>query len=486
MADLVGIDLDEWSRAFLVDALGVTTTGQWAAFEVLLELARQNGKSWILDLIALTALYTWQLKTIVYSAHETTTAMEAFERIEGLIQATPALRAVTPDRCFTHGNGKEKIRLATGERILFKTRTSGGGRGLSGDLVICDEAQALKDTHIAALFPTLRAKPNPLIVYAGSAGDQTSTVLGRLIRRMTNMEPRLCGWRFAADEDDDPAAAATWAKVTPALGRRITVDYMAHEQRSLPPEKFARELLTIGDYPREDGEDWVIPQSRVERTTVDGSALAGRGVLAVDAHPAQEWASIAVAGPAGVQGGSGQVTASPGGGVHVEVIDHQRGVRWLGPRLVELLANHDVAREVVLDPKGPLGRMVPDLEDLGIRIRLLKAEDVAAACGWIYDGMVNDPSTVFHRGAPVLVSAISSAQTRQLLGGFAWRRAGQADISPLYAATFAGHAAATWAGKPARKAPRPRRVGPGQESTARRPDRRRRPARDVDVATTSF
>lgn len=489
MAELVGVDLDEWQRSLVMDALGVSSdpvTGRdrWVAFEVAVEIARQNGKSVLLEVLALTALYTWQLRTIVYSAHETTTAMEAFVHIEELIRSTPALKAVTPDRYFTRGNGKEKIRTATG-RILFKTRTSGGGRGLSGDLVICDEAQGLKDQHVAALFPTLRARPNPQIWYAGSAGGPEATVLGRLVRRIEQGDPRLVGWRFAADEGDDPADPSVWAKTNPALGSRISVEWMAAEQRSLPPAKFAQELITIGDYPREDGEDWVIPASRYEATTDEVSTVVGRGVLAVDAHPQQEWASIAVAGPAGLAVVDGEPRPRPGGGVHVEVVDHQRGVRWLGPRLLDLVANNDLAPEVVIDPKGPLGRMLHEFEDLGIKVRTVKSTEVAEACAWLYDGMVNEPYAVWHRGAPVLTSAVSSAQTRTLEGGFAWRRHGMADISPLYAVTFAGYAASTWLQATPKRTALPRRAGV-REAPVRRDPRVRRRSAEFDPATVSF
>lgn len=492
MADLVGIELDPWQRQFITDMLGIREDGKWAAFETVIELARQNGKSVVLDLVALTALYIWRLPTIVYSAHEGTTAMKAFERLELMVKNTPALRKETPDRCIKRANGKEKIKLLSGPEILFKTRTAGGGRGLSGDLVIMDEAQALNDSHVAALFPTLRARPNPLIIYAGSAGDQKSTVLGRLVRRIDRKDERLCGWRFAGNEDDDPADPKTWAKVTPALGRRVDVDYMAAEQRSLAADKFARELLCIGDYPREDGEDWVIPSSAVDETTSTRSTSIGPVVFAADAKPDQSWAAIAAAGQAGIMvdpeglDHTKGATARPGGGIHAEVVAHQRGVRWLPSRVHDLMAEHANAGVLVIDPKGPLGRMVPEFEDLGIKVHLISGpQEVADGCGWLFDNMVNDPRGFWHRGAAVFVSAIASAAVRSLSGGFAWRRTGSADISPLCAVTFAAHAAATWATKPPTPPPSPVSARRG---TARheRPQRRRRTRGDFDVATVQF
>lgn len=508
MATLIGVELDEYQRDFIIDVTGrVERNGKdvWASFEDFIELARQNGKSVVLDVIALTALYVWRLRKIVYSAHDGLTVQETMERLQNYIRSTPQLRAETPDRWMTTGNGKEKIRCSTG-RLLFKTRTSGGGRGLDADLVIADEAQELVPLHIAALFPVLRARPDPKIIYAGSAGGQKSVILGRLVKRLQNAidallagkepaEPYLCGWRFAGDENDDPADPKAWAKTNPALGRRVTLQWMQNEQRSMPADKFWREIMTVGDYPREDGEDWVIPASRYEATTLDGTQDTnpldvkrfGRGYLAIDAHPQQEWAAIGLGGPAGVfhPDRPDEVKLKPNG-TFIEVLDHQRGVRWLGPRLLDLMATStDLHDEVIVDPKGPLGRLIPELEQLGIKIRQLKTDDVVAACGWIYDGMVNEPATVWHRGAPVLTSALASAAPRPLQGGFAWRRQGQADISPFYAVTFAGYAAATSARRPSKSTAIPRRASASpsrRQPPSRTAPRRRRTSDDLSTA----
>lgn len=485
MANLVGIDLFPWQRQLLIDGLGMKGD-RWAAFEVAIEIARQNGKSWVLDLLALTALYTWELRTIIYSAHDGTTVTEAFERVQQLIKDTPALRAITPDRCFAQANGKERIKLSSGGRILFKTRTGGGGRGLSGDLVIADEAQGLRDNHIAALFPTLRSKRNPQIWYAGTAGNQESTVLGRLVKRIDAGDPNLCGWRFASEEDDAADDVATWVKVSPSLGYGyLTVDRIANEYRSLPPEKFLREIITRGDYPREDGEDWVIPASRVEQTEDRKAVPLGPVTFVADAHPQMEWASIAVAAAAGVEAPDGTVRPHPWAKVYGEVVAHERGVRWLAPRLKELLAAHESTGVVVLDPKGPLGGVVQDLEDLGVKVRLMKTDEVRDACSYTLDGIANDPKSIVHRGAPVLTSAIAAASTRPLAGGIAWRRSGLADVSPFYAFTFAVWSAGTWGARPVKKAPKPRRVGHRAPQGHRTPVRRQ-PRRQKDIATAGF
>lgn len=494
MADLVGIELDEYQRSVLLDGLGMVKVRRggkivekWAAFEVLLELARQNGKSVILDLLVLTALYVWRLRRIVYSAHEGLTALEAYGRIEELIRSTPELRAETPDVCFRHGNGKEGITLLTGERVIFRTRTAGGGRGLSGDLVICDECQELRDSHVAALMPTLRARPNPQIWYAGSAGGQHSTVEGRLVARSERKEPRLAVFRWAASEDDDPADPRVWAKTNPALGTRIDPEWMAAEQRSLAPEKFAQELLSIGDYPREDGEDWVIPASSVKATTDEASTAVGPVVFAVDAKLDQSWASIGIAGRAGLVRADGTVVARPGGGIHLEPVEHLRGVRWLGARLLDLCAKHDHHAEIVMDAKGPLARLAGEFEDLGLKLRLLTPQEMADACAWTYDAMVNQPRQAFHRAPPLLISAIASSHSATTTGGFRWRRTGQADISPFYSVTMAGYVAAlSMTAVPPAPPPAPRSARSATRLPSVREPRRRGPARETDLAHAGF
>ena len=45
----------------------------------------------------------------------------------------------------SRSHGEEGIELTTGQRIRFRTRTKGGGRGFSGDCLILDEAMVLRN-----------------------------------------------------------------------------------------------------------------------------------------------------------------------------------------------------------------------------------------------------------------------------------------------------------------------------------------------------
>ena len=448
LAEIVGLRLDPWQQQFLRDGLGVQRDGRWASFEVGVELSRQNGKSVGLDVRALAGLFLFRERLVVYTAHKAETALEAFVRLIELIEETPELQAEV--RHISRTNGKESITLHTGQRIKFRTRTKGGGRGLSGDCVLLDEAQDLQDDHIAALLPTLRARPNPQLWYAGSAGGPHSTVLGRLVRRSEAREPRLTMYRWAAAEDDDPSDPATWAKTNPTLGDRILVETMENEQRSLPPDKFANELLGMGDYPREEGEEWVIPRTAWERAQDDESTATDPVVFAVEVKWDRQAASIASCG------------WRRDGSRHIEVVRTALGTRWVAQELAGLLGRHKNLG-VVLDPGGPAGSLQGDLKDLGIEPVLLKTGDITRAFGSFYDALVDERPTIRHRGAPILTAALAAASTRKVGDSTTWRRQAADDVSGLLACTWAAHALTTL--QPA-KAPPP---GEGPAATRTSP-----------------
>jgi len=151
------------------------------------------------------------------------------------------------------------IELKTGQRLRFVARSAGSGRGFSADVVILDEAYELGDKEMEALLPTLSARPNPQVWYASTAGNMDSVQLGRVRERgLTGSDPSLAFFEWSADAEDDPADPATWAKANPGLGIRITEEYVGREQASLSAEGFARERLSIGDYPTGAEGDWAV------------------------------------------------------------------------------------------------------------------------------------------------------------------------------------------------------------------------------------
>ena len=244
LAAVAALELDPWQR-FVLEAGLRRREGRWAAFEVCLIVARQNGKGTVLEALELAALFLFpDVRLILHSAHEFKTAAEAFLRIRSVIEQNPDLDSQV-SRIRTAA-GAEAIELKDGKRLRFVARSSGSGRGFTSDLVILDEAYKLGDQEMSALLPTLTARPDPQVWYTSTAGNPGSVQLGRVRERGVNGGGgSLAFMEWSADElGYDPASPADWARANPGLGIRISSDYIERERDALGPEAFARERLS--------------------------------------------------------------------------------------------------------------------------------------------------------------------------------------------------------------------------------------------------
>src|SRR4051812_40865994 len=175
--------LDDWQRHILSVALGERSDGKWAAFEVGLIVGRQNGKGAVLEARELAGLFLFGEDLILHSAHEFKTAQEAFRRLLALVQSTSDLdRRVMRVRT---SHGEEGIELKGGQRLRFVARSTGSGRGFSGHTLILEEAYNRSPEALAALLPTMAARPNPQLWYTSSAplDRPECAVLRRLCKR---------------------------------------------------------------------------------------------------------------------------------------------------------------------------------------------------------------------------------------------------------------------------------------------------------------
>jgi len=435
LAALAGLDLDEWQAFVLERALGERADGRWAAFEVGVLVPRQNGKGGILEARELAGLYLLGERLLIHSAHQFDTSLEAFRRLLGLIESSPDLERRV--RRVSRSHGEEGIELRGGQRIRFRTRTKGGGRGFSGDCLILDEAMILPETAHGALLPTLAARPNSQVWYTGSAVDrwvhEHGVVLARVRQRgLAGGDPSLAWFEWSLDAAepgavDERAAAdpATWAQANPGLGIRISLEHVANELRSMDPRTFAVERLGVGDWPSVDGKpETVIDLDRWAALIDPGSSMLDPVCLAFDVNPERSWASIGAAGRRG------------DGFAHIEVVERRRGTGWVTGRLRELVQRH---RPLMLacDGSGPAASLVAELEQAGLDLMVLDARDHAHGCGLLYDAV--EQGTLRHLGTPELAAALAAAAKRPVGDAlWAWsRKHSAADISPLVACTLA-------------------------------------------------
>jgi phage terminase large subunit-like protein len=434
-AAAAGLVLDGWQSDVLDGALGIRDDGKWAAFHVGLVVSRQNGKGSVLEARVLAGLLLFGESLQMWTAHEMKTASEAFLRVEALFDSCADLRKRV--KRVIHANGKEAIELRNGARLRFVARSRGSGRGFSGDLVIMDEWYAGTSEHVDALLPTMSARTmatpsGPQIWYTSSPPltSDTGVPLFRLRSQALTGAPRVAYFDFGAAGNLDNLDAVDlddrglWAASNPALGTRISEEFISDERTAMTDEGFARERLGI--WPAEPSEGWQVITAEAWAARLDEASERPSNVaIAVDVTPDRKWSTIAVAGE------------RDSGGVHLEVLDHEPGTGWVAARVRELVETWEPCA-VVLDAAGPAGSLIAALEAADVDLVLPSARETAQACGQFFDGVCGTSPSMWHTGSALLSTALAGAQTRPLSDAWAWaRKTTEVDISPLVAVTLA-------------------------------------------------
>ena len=462
LAALAGLELDPWQQLVLRHSLG-ERNGRWAAFEVGLVVARQNGKDAILEAREIAGLFLFGERLIMHSAHKFDTAMEHLERLVNLIEGTPELSRRV--RKVNRSHGQEGITLRDGARIRFRARTrGGGGRGYTGDCVIFNEAMDLPDEIVGSMMPTMsarsRRRPGPQIYYAGSAVDQETMANGLVLARIREAaiageNVRLGYFEWSAEDDAKPTDLTARAQANPGMGYRITPEYIETEYGSpaMSARQFAVERLGQGDWPDTDAEaERVIgAQAWADCAEHDRSQrIVSVPTFAIDVNPDRTWGSIAVAG------------TRADGRPQVAIVDHHRGTDWMVARCAALRQRHRKAKFVV-DKRGPAAVLIDKLVAAHIPLIEAGTEDYGRACGAFFDD-VDETALRYPAPQPELDAAIASARTAPLGDAWKWsrRHSTSSDISPLVAVTLARWGATA-------KKPRTRVINPNDYLSAADP-----------------
>ncbi len=442
LAEAIGLTLDAEQRLVLDAMLSETAEGKWAALEAAVICGRQNLKTFCLIVSVLHDLFLRDTRLVIWSAHRFRTAQEAHRDIVALVDGSDMLRRRV--KKIRNANGEEGIELTSGARIDFAARTSSGatGRGLSGDVVVLDEALYLTPTMMGALLPTLSARPDPQVRYGSSAGLLDSEVLRSIRDRgRAGGDPSLAYVEWSTDRGGCPSNCDhsvgsqgcaldnvdLWAQANPALGRRITVDYLSAERRALPPREFARERLGWWEDPPDADADRVIPESswasRLDASSrvPDGSAVT----FAIDTSwdRLTTWIAVCAARADGVP--------------HVEVVAHDFGSDWVLGWLKERVASYK-PKAIGLQASGaPVSSLLEPLKrEFGDVVTGMTGQDLGRACGMFYDAVTSGP--LAHLGQHQLDQAVRHAVVRPMSDSWLWdRKVSPVDVAPLVAVTGA-------------------------------------------------
>lgn len=436
IAALAGLILYPWQEYVLRHSLGEKQDGKWAAFRCALVVPRQNGKNALLEARELAGLFLFGEKRIIHTAHEVKTARESMDLLMNRIKATPDLMEHVAgfdgdlDKSFSGmktGNDPS-ITLKNGNKLTYAARSKGSGRGFTGDLIIMDEAYALRADEMAAMVPTMAAKSmvgNPQLWFTSSAGMPESDLLNSIRNEgITRSSSRLAYFEWSAEDDADSNDVRSWYAANPSLGISISEQYVMDELETMvvdgEDEKFKRERLGI--WARLGGNS-VIPANLWSAAADNDSVPGDQLVFGVDVSPSRSSASISL------------VSYRADGKIHAEVIENREGTSWVGSRLAELKERWNPAAMVTVAGSAAES-LVDSWRRDGARVRPVRFMDYKQSCGRFFDLVTSDE--LRHVDDPILNTAIDGAKQQWTADNASWywsRKNSGADITPLVALT---------------------------------------------------
>lgn len=445
-----------WQKALLIRALELNPDGTYRFKTVLLLVARQNGKSTLMQVLSLWRMYAEGAPLVIGTAQSLDIAEEqwagAVEVAEGIPELAELIEHV--DRT----NGKKALRLDTGERYKVAAASRRGGRGLSGDLVLLDELREHQNWQAwGAVTKTTMARRLAQIWAASNAGDVASIVL----RHLRTLAHRALGWPDGEDgmvdlpddtESDDSLGIFEWSaapdrgvwdregwcEANPSLSYTIDERAIAGAASTDPEHVFRTEVMCqfvnmVGTGPFPTGA-WAKSldrrEDRAERgVTRDRERPACYGV---DMSHDRTMVYVALA------------FYDNEGRPRVEIVAQRAGPDWVLPWLTS--SERKVAPEyLAMQRRGaPISSMWEQFEAAGLTPHAWEGSQLAGWHGQFYDlvrSAVADDGAVVkltHGEQPALDIAANSATVKALGDGWVIDRKGSpADPAPLVAAIAA-------------------------------------------------
>lgn len=458
--EVLGVTLLPWQRWLLIHMLELLEDGTFRFRTVILLVARQNGKSTVLQILSLWFMYVLGVALVIGTAQNLDVAEEQWQAAVELAEEIPELAEEIGQ--VSKVNGKKFLKLRTGERYKVAAASRRGGRGLSGNLVILDELREHQSWDAwGAVTKTTMARLMAMIVGASNAGDAASVVL-RYLRKIAHLalgDPD----GLAAEDDIEPEAdagddgleddeslgifewsappgceihdRAGWAQANPSLGYRISERAIRSAAKTDPEWTFRTEVLCQWQDGTRDGP---FPAGAWEACEdADGNIDDGSEIVwCVDVSWDRSTAHVAAAG------------WRPDGVPQVEIAQSRLGVDWVVPWLTDPTHPERATRRVVIQSKRtPAASLLEPLVEAGLDVVEWNGDDLGPACSDLYDrvraatlevdGKPKGPQ-LRHLSQPVLNVASANAATRPVGDAWLWdRRKSSVDIAPLVAATGA-------------------------------------------------
>lgn len=468
-AKLFGRRLHPWQEWFLIHSLelapGSFTSDEFPKLRyktVLLLVARQNGKSFIMSTRLLWRMLMWdspevEPPLVLGAAHKLNAAEEILDLSTKALQRSDARRYVARK---SNVNGNKYLELTNGSRYKCEAASDDGGRGLSVLDLAFDELRQQRDWEAwSALTNTTNARFSSQVIAVSNAGTGKSDVLRGLRKQAFD---RIADWEkyvssgqqdaedfanshdttlglfeWSAPDDCDIHDRDGWAMANPSMGYEdehgicsITEDMIASKaalvgsggDEGVPEHVFRTENLCQWVVAASDGP---FPADAIAACVDDGADFDPDSplVLAVDTSHDRSMTYFAVAG------------YTPAGVPLVQIIAQRAGTEWVAKTLAGGL--EFTPDSVVIQGRGaPASSLIEYIEQEGTEVRRCEGTNLTNSCSQFYDRVMN--GTVRFTNQPALLLAMGEAVKKTLGETWAWNRAkSPVDVAPLCAATEA-------------------------------------------------
>jgi hypothetical protein len=443
--EILGIRLHPWQKWFYIHALELLPDGTPRFRTIVLLVARQNGKTLLMQILALFMMYVRGVSLVIGTAQNLDIAEEVWQGAVEIAEDIDELAAEIAKVDRT--NGKKALELKGKERYKVQAANRRGGRSLSGDFVMMDELREHQTWEAwGAITKTTMARLLAIVLAASNAGDKTSIVLAhlRMIGHLALGNPDdLVPIESDEEPDEDldfedeslgifewsaaPGMARSdpegWRQANPSLGYTISERAIRSALRTDPDHVFRTEVLC--QWVVEAEQPWrLFDKEAWKAGQVAAGSFTGPFTYAVEVTPERDRCSVAAAG------------------MHDDKIGVE--VVYAGPFdendvLARLVKVSEEAKGIVIEPGGPAGTLVRPLKELhGIDVYEAGVSELALACQSFFDAYRTD--LVHSDQDPDIDEAAAVAIKRKRGDGFVFDRNGR-NATPLSAAALArwGH-----------------------------------------------
>jgi hypothetical protein len=448
--DVLGEPLDPWQEWAVIHAGELLRDGRPRFRHVLVLVARQNGKTHLLKVLALFWLFVEQWPLILGTSTNLDYARESWDKAVELAESSEILAELVPRNGVRRANGEQTLKTVDGCRYKIAASNRRGGRSLSIDRLIQDELREHPDWQAwNAATKAMNARPFGQSFSLSNMGDEASVVLNSLRKSalayiQTGAGDRRVGlFEWSAPPDCDPMDTDAWASANPNLGRRLDHDTIAgdavraieaggEELTGFRTEVLCQLVPVL---------DAAVDPRAWEACHVPGdlSGLRSRVAMCLDVSPDRAHCTLAAA------------ATLPDGRVRVEVLAAWSGVQATAELRRDLPGWVKKVKPQVLGwfPAGPAAALAAELAAKkgragwpppGVTVDELRAEVTAVCMGFAEQVAA---SQVVHNDDPLLNAHVTGAE--RLRSGDTWRfsRKGGGHADAAYAAAGAAHLART-------------------------------------------